>query len=92
MTVVPLAQTKTAARADELSITLLGATGSIGSSTLDLVRKARDRFRVEAVTAQRSAGALAQLAKDLGARLAVIGDEGCYGELKGALAGNVLFS
>jgi 1-deoxy-D-xylulose-5-phosphate reductoisomerase len=86
MTVVPLAQTKAATRADELSITLLGATGSIGSSTLDLVRKARDRFRVEAVTAQRSAGALAQLAKDLGARLAVVGDEGCYGELKGALA------
>ena len=86
MTVVPFAQTKPASRADELSITLLGATGSIGSSTLDLVRKARDRFRVEAVTAQRSAGALAQLAKDLGARLAVIGDEGCYGELKGALA------
>jgi 1-deoxy-D-xylulose-5-phosphate reductoisomerase len=86
MTVVPFTQTKAAARADELSITLLGATGSIGSSTLDLVRKNRDRFRVEAVTAQRSAGALAQLARDLGARLAVIGDEGCYGELKGALA------
>ncbi len=86
MTVVPLAQTKAAPRADELSITLLGATGSIGSSTLDLVRKARDRFQVEAVTAQRSAGALAQLAKDVGARLAVVGDEGCYGELKGALA------
>jgi 1-deoxy-D-xylulose-5-phosphate reductoisomerase len=88
MTVVPFAQTKAAARADELSITLLGATGSIGSSTLDLVRKNRDRFRVEAVTAQRSAGALAQLARDLDARLAVIGDEGCYGELKGALAGS----
>ena len=86
MTVVPFAQTKAASRADELSITLLGATGSIGSSTLDLVRKTRDRFRVEAVTAQRSAGALAQLAKDMGARLAVVGDEGCYGELKGALA------
>jgi 1-deoxy-D-xylulose-5-phosphate reductoisomerase len=86
MTVVPFTQTKAAARADELSITLLGATGSIGSSTLDLVRKNRDRFRVEAVTAQRSAGALAQLARDLGARLAVIGDEGCYNELKGALA------
>jgi 1-deoxy-D-xylulose-5-phosphate reductoisomerase len=86
MTVVPFAQAKAASRADELSITLLGATGSIGSSTLDLVRKNRDRFRVEAVTAQRSAGALAQLARDLGARLAVIGDEGCYGELKGALA------
>jgi 1-deoxy-D-xylulose-5-phosphate reductoisomerase len=88
MTVVPFAQTKAASRADELSITLLGATGSIGSSTLDLVRKNRDRFRVEAVTAQRSAGALAQLARDLDARLAVIGDEGCYGELKGALAGS----
>ena len=86
MTVVPFAQAKAASRADELSITLLGATGSIGSSTLDLVRKNRDRFRVEAVTAQRSAAALAQLARDLGARLAVIGDEGCYGELKGALA------
>jgi 1-deoxy-D-xylulose-5-phosphate reductoisomerase len=86
--VVPFAQTKAAARADELSITLLGATGSVGSSTLDLVRKNRDRFRVEAVTAQRSAGALAQLARDLDARLAVIGDEGCYGELKGALAGS----
>jgi 1-deoxy-D-xylulose-5-phosphate reductoisomerase len=86
MTVVPFAQAKAASRADELSITLLGATGSIGSSTLDLVRKNRDRFRVEAVTAQRSASALAQLARDMGARLAVIGDEGCYGELKAALA------
>jgi 1-deoxy-D-xylulose-5-phosphate reductoisomerase len=86
MTVVPFAQAKAASRADELSITLLGATGSIGSSTLDLVRKNRDRFRVEAVTAQRSVSALAQLARDLGARLAVIGDEGCYGELKAALA------
>src|SRR5258707_15404693 len=86
MTAVPSAQVATVARAGELTITLLGATGSIGSSTLDLVRKNRDRFRVEAVTAQRSAGALAQLARDLGARLAVIGDESCYGELKGALA------
>ncbi len=88
MTVVPFAQAKAAPRAEELSITLLGATGSIGSSTLDLVRKNRDRFRVEAVTAQRSAAALAQLARDLGARLAVVGDEGCYGDLKGALAGS----
>jgi 1-deoxy-D-xylulose-5-phosphate reductoisomerase len=68
------------------TITILGATGSIGSSTLDLVHKNRDRFRVEAVTAQRSAAALAQLARDVGARLAVVGDHGCYGELKDALA------
>ena len=87
MTAVPSAQVATVSRAGELSLTLLGATGSIGSSTLDLVRKNRDRFRVEAVTAQRSAAALAKLARDVGARLAVVGDESCYGELKDALAG-----
>jgi 1-deoxy-D-xylulose-5-phosphate reductoisomerase len=86
MSVVPFGQAALGSRADELSITLLGATGSIGSSTLDLVRKNRGRFRVEAVTAQRSAGALAQLARDVGARLAVVGDHGSYGELKDALA------
>jgi 1-deoxy-D-xylulose-5-phosphate reductoisomerase len=86
MSVVPFGQAASGSRADELSITLLGATGSIGSSTLDLVRKNRGRFRVEAVTAQRSAAALAQLARDVGARLAVVGDHGCYGELKDALA------
>jgi 1-deoxy-D-xylulose-5-phosphate reductoisomerase len=86
MSVVPFGQAALGSRADELSITLLGATGSIGSSTLDLVRKNRGRFRVEAVTAQRSAAALAQLARDVGARLAVVGDHGCYGELKDALA------
>jgi len=85
MTAVPSAQVATVSRAGELSLTLLGATGSIGSSTLDLVRKNRDRFRVEAVTAQRSAAALAKLARDVGARLAVVGDESCYGELKDAL-------
>jgi 1-deoxy-D-xylulose-5-phosphate reductoisomerase len=86
MSVVPFGQAASGSRVDELSITLLGATGSIGSSTLDLVRKNRGRFRVEAVTAQRSAAALAQLARDVGARLAVVGDHGCYGELKDALA------
>ena len=86
MSVVPFGQAVSGSRADELSITLLGATGSIGSSTLDLLRKNRGRFRVEAVTAQRSAAALAQLAREVGARLAVVGDHGCYGELKDALA------
>ncbi len=86
MNVVPFGQAVSGSRADELSITLLGATGSIGSSTLDLVRKNRGRFRVEAVTAQRSAAALAQRAREVGARLAVVGDLGCYGERKDALA------
>jgi len=87
MSVVPFAHAKAASRAEELSLTLLGATGSIGTSTADLVRMQRDRFRVEAVTAQRNAGALAELAVDLQARLAVVADPACYAELKEALAG-----
>jgi 1-deoxy-D-xylulose-5-phosphate reductoisomerase len=85
MPVVPFAHAPSASRAGELTVTLLGATGSIGTSTIDLIRMHRERFRVEAVTAQRNAVALAQLARDLGARFAVIADPACYGELKEAL-------
>ena len=87
MSVVPFANAEAASRPNEMSITLLGATGSIGTSTIDLVRLQRDRFRVEAVTAQRNAGALARLARDLGAKFAVIAEPDCYGELEDALAG-----
>src|ERR1700749_2728840 len=69
------------------SVTLLGATGSIGASTIDLLKRERDRFRVEAVSANKSAAALAALARELGARFAAIGDPAAYGELKGALSG-----
>jgi 1-deoxy-D-xylulose-5-phosphate reductoisomerase len=85
MPVVPSAHAPSASRAGELAVTLLGATGSIGTSTIDLIRMHRERFRVEAVTAQRNAVALAKLARDLGARFAVIADPACYGELKEAL-------
>ena len=87
MSVVPFAHAEAASRASEVSITLLGATGSIGASTIDLVRSQRNRFRVEAVTAQRNAGALARLARDLGAKFAVVAAPDCYGELVDALAG-----
>ena len=42
------------------SITILGATGSIGTSTIDLIKREPERYRVEAVTARRNAAALAQ--------------------------------
>jgi 1-deoxy-D-xylulose-5-phosphate reductoisomerase len=87
MSVVPVAHAESASRPRELSVTLLGATGSVGTSTIDLVRTQRDRFRVEAVTAQRNATALAELAVDLSAKFAVVADPACYGELKEALAG-----
>jgi 1-deoxy-D-xylulose-5-phosphate reductoisomerase len=87
MSAVPFARPEGASRAREMSITLLGATGSIGASTIDLVQSQRDRFRVEAVTAQRKAGPLAKLARDLGAKFAVVADPDGYRELADALAG-----
>src|SRR5258705_2704794 len=71
----------------ERTVTLLGATGSIGASTIDLLKRERERFRVEAVSANKSAAALAALARELGARFAAIGDPAAYGELKSALSG-----
>src|SRR5260370_35029507 len=88
MSVVPFARAEAAFRAGEMSITLLGATGSVGTSTIDLVRAQRDRFRIEAVTAQRNATALAKLARDLRAKFAVVADPDCYQELDDALAGS----
>jgi len=71
----------------ERSVTLLGATGSIGASTIDLLKRERSRYRVEAVTAHRNAAALATLARELGARFAAVGDPAVFGDLKTALAG-----
>src|SRR3984957_20321590 len=70
------------------SVTLLGATGSIGSSTIDLLQREPGRYRVEAVTANPNAGALAKLARELGARFAAVGEPSAYQELKSALSGS----
>ncbi len=70
------------------SVTLLGATGSIGSSTIDLIKRNPSRYRVEAVSAHRNAAALAALARELNVRFAAIADPAAYRELKDALAGS----
>ncbi|HEY2526862.1 MAG TPA: 1-deoxy-D-xylulose-5-phosphate reductoisomerase [Xanthobacteraceae bacterium] len=70
------------------TVTLLGATGSIGSSTVDLLRRDRARYRLEAITAQRNASALAKLARELGARFAAVADPAAYAELKAELSGS----
>jgi 1-deoxy-D-xylulose-5-phosphate reductoisomerase len=72
----------------ERTVTLLGATGSIGGSTIDLLKRERHQYRIEAVTAHRNASALAALARDLGARYAAVADPSSYRELKDALAGS----
>jgi 1-deoxy-D-xylulose-5-phosphate reductoisomerase len=85
-------QTQPLARADLAPVprvvSLLGATGSIGSSTIDLLRQDPARYQVEAVTAHRNAAALARLARELGARFAAVADADAYDELKLELSGS----
>src|SRR5436190_13608621 len=86
MSAVPLRNNRAAATAVR-SVTVLGATGSIGDSTMDLLRAARDRFQVEALTAHSNVPALAKLAREFGVRFAAIADPDRLAELKNALAG-----
>jgi len=69
------------------TVTVLGATGSVGMSTVDLLKRGNGRYRVEAVTAHKNASQLAQIARDLNARFAAIADPAAYDELKAALSG-----
>ena len=70
------------------TISILGATGSIGGSTLDLLRRERDRWRVVALTANGNAGELARLAREFTAEIAVVADEASLPALREALAGS----
>ncbi|MBY6014642.1 1-deoxy-D-xylulose-5-phosphate reductoisomerase [Qipengyuania gaetbuli] len=70
------------------SISILGATGSVGASTLDLVRRNRGEWQVAALTAHSNVADLARLAREFEAEVAVIADERHYEALKDALAGS----
>ena len=70
------------------SITVLGATGSIGASTLDLIRRDKDKWRVVALTANGNADELAKLAREFSAEIAVVADEASLPALREALAGS----
>lgn len=69
-------------------ISILGATGSVGTSTLDLLARHGDAFEIDVLTAQTNVAALAELALRHRARMAVIGSELGYAELKARLAGS----
>ncbi|HVX77327.1 MAG TPA: 1-deoxy-D-xylulose-5-phosphate reductoisomerase [Bradyrhizobium sp.] len=86
MSAVPLRNNKAAASAVR-AVTVLGATGSIGDSTMDLLRASPDRYRVEALTANNNVEALAKLAREFDARFAAIADSSRLSDLKAALAG-----
>jgi len=67
-------------------ISILGATGSIGTNTLDVIGRNQDRFEVEAVTANSNVAELAAIARKFNAKAAVIGVESKYAELKECLS------
>ncbi|WP_242146361.1 1-deoxy-D-xylulose-5-phosphate reductoisomerase [Sphingomonas sp. BAUL-RG-20F-R05-02] len=69
------------------TVTILGATGSVGSSTLDLIEREPDAFQVLALTAHRDVNKLAEAAIRTRAKRAVVADEACLGALRAALAG-----
>lgn len=73
------------------SVCVLGVTGSVGSSTVDILKAHADKYAVDAITAHRNVPALAKAAIELGAAMAVIADESLYEDLKSALSGtNIL--
>jgi len=69
------------------SVTVLGSTGSVGCNTIDLIQRNPEAFSVEALTAYSNVKLLADQARHLRARCAVVGDSGKYFELKEALSG-----
>lgn len=69
------------------SVTILGSTGSVGQSTVDLIARDPASYRVEALVAGNSVEALAEQARRLNARVAVVANPQRYRALKDALAG-----
>lgn len=86
MSAVPLRNNKAAASSVR-RVTVLGATGSIGDSTMDLIRAAPERYQVEALTANTNVEGLVKLAKEFRARFVAVADASKLAELRSALAG-----
>ncbi len=67
------------------TVSVFGSTGSVGQSTIELLKYHSDLYQVEVLTAYKNASLLADQAIALGAKYAVIGDETKLPELKEAL-------
>jgi 1-deoxy-D-xylulose-5-phosphate reductoisomerase len=64
------------------ALSILGSTGSVGASTLDVVRRNPDAFRVEALTARRRVTELAEQCAEFRPTLAVVADPNSAGQLR----------
>lgn len=71
----------------ERVVTILGSTGSIGRSTIDILQQSMTPYRVEALVAGSQVDLLAEQAQQLRPKTAVVADESAYGALKEALSG-----
>ncbi len=72
---------------DRRRVTILGSTGSVGCSTVDLLLRNPERFEVEALTAHRNVALLAEQARRLRPRMVAIADLALGPALKDALTG-----
>ena len=68
-----------------IGVTVLGATGSIGASTLDVLRRHMDRYQLIAVTAHSDVERMRVLCMEWQPRFAVMSDPDAAGRLQGAL-------
>lgn len=73
---------------DKKSVSILGSTGSVGCSTVDLIAREPEKYSVVALTANKDVNLLAEQARALKAKRAVVADSSCYQALKDALAGS----
>lgn len=72
---------------DARRVTILGATGSVGVNTLDLIERDRERYKIVALTAHRNVDLLIEQAQKLRPEIVVIADETRYDQLRDGLNG-----
>lgn len=78
-------------RNERRSVTVLGSTGSVGTSTIDLILRSPGRFSVDTLTGNSNVALLAEQAIQVNAKMAVIADETRYDDLKAALSGTNIY-
>src|SRR6185437_14498759 len=78
---------KIQAAAARRKIAILGSTGSVGQQTIDLISRAPGAYETVALTANKNVALLAEQARALQPKMAVVADESQYQALKEALAG-----
>lgn len=79
---------ETVISSSQKTLTIFGATGSVGQSTLNLVRSHREKFKIFGLTAHQDVDGLTALALEFSPEIVVISDESCADSLSAKLAGS----